>query len=61
MKKKIRGLTVRFSEEDLATINQVAKKNHTWSSTWIRQIVIRELVKLGRRKDNIDYTREFGR
>ena len=41
---------VRFSEEDWKLIDDLAKKEGTWAATWIREVVIRELIKSGRRK-----------
>jgi predicted DNA binding CopG/RHH family protein len=48
---KAKSLAVRFSAHDWSIINQIAKKNGTWASTWIREVVINELVRLGKRKE----------
>jgi hypothetical protein len=61
MSKKVRALTVRFSEEDLRMINGVSKKYGMWASTWIRQVISEELVRLGKKKEVKNYTREYGR
>lgn len=61
MGKKVRTLSVRFSEEDLRTINSVSKKMGIWASTWVRQIVSEELVRIGKKKDVKNYTREYSR
>lgn len=61
MKKKVRSLTVRFSEEDLKMVNSVSKKMGMWASTWVRQVVSDELVRIGKKKDTKSYTREYAR
>lgn len=61
MSKKVRSLTVRFSEEDLRLVNSASKKLGLWASTWVRQVVSDELVRLGRKKEVKSYTREYGR
>jgi hypothetical protein len=61
MSKKVRSLTVRFSEEDLRLVNSTSKKLGLWASTWVRQVVSDELVRLGRKKEVKTYTREYGR
>ena len=61
MGKKVRCLTVRFSEEDLRLVNSVSKKEDIWASTWVRQVVSNELIRLGRKKDSKPYTREYSR
>jgi hypothetical protein len=61
MNKKVRSLSVRFSEEDLRAINSISKKLGMWASTWVRQVVSDELVRLGKKKDIKNYMREYGR
>lgn len=61
MKKKVMSLTVRFSEEDLRMVNSASKKLGMWASTWVRQVVSDELVRIGKKKDTKPYTREYGR
>jgi hypothetical protein len=61
MKKKDKVYMVRFSEEDWKLINKIAKKNGTWAATWIREVVIRELIKMGKRKEGESKIREIAR
>ena len=61
MSKKVRSLSVRFSEEDLRAINSASKKLGMWASTWVRKVVSDELVRLGKKKEVKNYTREYGR
>lgn len=61
MNKKVRSLSVRFSEEDLRIVNSVSKKLGMWASTWVRQIISEELIRLGKKKDIKNYTREYSR
>ena len=46
-------MAVRLTEEDWVIINKIAKKNHTWGGSWVRSVIVKELVKLGKR-DNDD-------
>ena len=61
MNKKVRSLTVRFSEEDLRLVNSASKKVGLWASTWVRQVVSDELIRLGRKKESRNYMREYVR
>lgn len=47
MKKNLGALCVRFMAEDLKSIDKVSKKVGTWSSTWVRKVVLEELERRG--------------
>lgn len=57
-RKKIKVMAVRLTEEDWLIINKIAKKNGTWSGSWIRAVILKELVRLGKRNNDESYIRE---
>ena len=62
MNKKVKAFTLRFSEKDWEIITKLVKSNGTWASAWIREIVINELIRLGKRKEDVKSgIREKGR
>lgn len=61
MKVKNRSVYVRFSEDDYKIIDQIAKKKKTWKGTWIREVIIKELVKIREKKSHESNVRERAR
>lgn len=57
-RKKIKVMAVRLTEEDWLIINKLSKKNGTWSGSWARSIVLKELVRLGKRSNDEPRIRE---
>lgn len=49
--KKTKLMVIRFTEEDLKNINKIANKNGIWGGTWVRTVILQELVRLGKRKN----------
>ncbi len=62
MKTKPISLYVRFSKEDAELIDRIAKKRGMWKGAWMREVIIKELVRLGHIKSNrAQQVREYGR
>lgn len=49
---KSERLGVRFSAEDMKLIDKVSKRSGMWPATWVREIVILELIRQGERKSH---------
>lgn len=45
-------LGVRFSVEDMKLIDRVSKRVGMWPATWVREIVILELIRQGERRSH---------
>lgn len=52
MVNKSERLGVRFSVEDMKLIDKVSKRAGMWPATWVREIVILELIRQGERKSH---------
>jgi hypothetical protein len=58
MRKKTKVIAVRITEEDWNIVKKISKKNGTWSGSWVRSLILKELVKLGKRTNDEPYIRE---
>jgi len=58
MRRKSKVLAVRLTEEDWAIIKKISRKNGTWAGSWVRGVILKELVRLGKRADTSPYIRE---
>jgi predicted DNA binding CopG/RHH family protein len=58
MRKKTKIINVRLTEEDWTLIKKMCKKNGTWSGSWVRTLVLKELVRIGKRANDDPHIRE---
>ena len=58
MSMKTGRLSVRFTPEDMKTIDNISMKAGMWSSTWIRHVIIDELIKKGYKKKSTTLIKE---
>ena len=61
MNKKVETLAIRFTVEDMESIDKISKKEGMWASSWVRQVVIERLIKLGHKKKGKNHIMEYGR
>lgn len=53
--RKICPLAVRLTKEDRETIEQVSLREGKGASTWMREIILGHLVKIGKKKSKGPY------
>jgi len=58
MRKKTKIINVRVTEQDFQIIRKMCKKNGTWSGSWARALLLKELVRIGKRENDDPYIRE---
>lgn len=61
MKKKTETICVRFTQEDMKSIDKLAKKMGMWPGSWIRCVVLEHLQKTGNKKKTPTHIREYVR
>lgn len=57
-RKKIKVMGIRLTEDDWLIISKIAKKNGTWPGSWVRAVILKELLRLGKRSNDESYIRE---
>ncbi len=58
MRKKTKIINVRVTEQDFQIIKKMCKKNGTWAGSWSRAVILKELVRLGKRDTDEPHIRE---
>lgn len=58
MRKKTKIINIRVTEQDFHIIRKMCKKNGTWSGSWARELLLKELVRLGKRGNEDSHIRE---
>jgi len=57
-RKKIKVMSIRLTEDDWLIIDKLTKKNGTWPGSWVRAVILKELVRLGKRNNEEPHIRE---